>query len=415
MTPRTIDQIDVLNKRVFLRADFNVPQSDDGRITDDRRIRLTIPTIESILTRGGSVVMASHLGRPQGNGFESEYSLAPIAQRLRELSPLLAQLTLVGQRCTDAAVGVAAAALTAGQSMLIENLRFEKGEKKGDAALAATLSNDADIYCNDAFGASHRGDASMLALPQAMRAQGKPCVSGLLLAREIRYLSGVLEAPEKPFVAIVGGAKVSDKIIALRNLCGRVDSILVGGAMAYTFLKALGSPVGRSLVQDQMLDEARAILKLAAESGTSIVLPIDHVCGEALVAGTPIQTTRGAIPDSLMGLDIGPESVRQFSEIVRRAKTIVWNGPLGAFETHPFEQGTFAVIAAVVAATDAGATSVAGGGDTAAAVEAAGASERFSHISTGGGASLEMLEGKEFESLNALDSAETLGYSAVRK
>lgn len=415
MTPRTIDQIDVSNKRVFLRADFNVPQSEDGRITDDRRIRLTIPTIESILTRGGSVVMASHLGRPRGSGFESEYSVAPIAERLRELSPLLAGLTLVGQCCTDAAVGSAAAALTAGQSMLIENLRFEKGEKKGDAVLAATLSEYADVYCNDAFGASHRGDASMLALPQAMHAQGKPCVSGLLLAREIRYLRGVLEIPEKPFVAIVGGAKVSDKIIALRNLCGRVDSILVGGAMAYTFLKALGSPVGRSLVQDQMLDEARAILKLAAESGTSIVLPVDHVCGEALVAGTPTKTVSGAIPDSLMGLDIGPESIRQFSALVRQAKTILWNGPLGAFETRPFERGTCAVITAVVEATDAGATSVAGGGDTAAAVESAGASDQFSHISTGGGASLEMLEGKEFESLNALDSAATLGYSAVRK
>lgn len=404
-----------MNKRVFLRADFNVPQAPDGRITDDRRIRLTLATIESILTRGGSVVMASHLGRPQGTGYEAQYSIAPIAPRLRELSPLLKHLALVGQRCTDASVAKATAALTAGQSVLIENLRFEKGEKKGDAVLATTLSSYADIYCNDAFGASHRADASMLALPQAMHAQGKPCVSGLLLAREIRYLSGVLAAPEKPFVAIVGGAKVSDKILALRNLCGRVDTILVGGAMAYTFLKALATPVGRSLVQEQMLDEARAILKLADESGTRIVLPIDHVCGEALVAGTTVQTATGAIPDALMGLDIGPVTAQKFCAIARDAKTIVWNGPLGAFETAPFERGTFAVIGAVVAATAAGATSIAGGGDTAAAVDAAGANGGFSHISTGGGASLEMLEGKEFESLNALDSAAIVGYSAVRK
>ncbi len=415
MIPRIIDQVDVANKRVFVRGDFNVPQSEDGQITDDRRIRLTVATIESILSRGGSVVLASHLGRPAGGAYEAAFSLAPVAARLRELSPLLKDLTLVGQRCTDATVATATAALRPGGALLIENLRFETGEKKGDVALAATLANYADIYCNDAFGASHRGDASMLALPAAMRAQGKPCAAGFLLAREIRYLSGVLDRPEKPFVAIVGGAKVSDKLIALRNLCGRVDTILVGGAMAYTFLKALGSPVGRSLVQQQMLDEARAILSHAAATSTSIVLPFDHVCGEALALGTLTQVVVGAIPDALMGLDIGPATVAKFSAVVRGARTIVWNGPLGAFETAPFQEGTFAVIEAVLEATRAGATSIAGGGDTAAAVGAAGASEGFSHISTGGGASLEMLEGKEFECLNALDSLSPVGYSGSRK
>ncbi len=415
MQLRTIDHVDVRGKRVFLRADFNVPQDDTGVITDDRRVRLTVATIESILARGGSVIMASHLGRPAGIGYEPEFSLAPVAARLRELSPLLARLTLVGQRCTDASVASAAAALNPGEAILVENLRFEKGEKKGDLELARHLSTYADIYCNDAFGASHRGDASMLALPQAMRAQGMPCVAGLLLAREIQYLSGVLETPQKPFVAIVGGAKVSDKILALRNLCGRVDTILVGGAMAYTFLKALGTSVGRSLTQDQMLDEARAILQFAHESATEVVLPVDHVCGEQLALGTPTTTHTGAIPDGLMGLDIGPETAARFCAAVRLAKTVVWNGPLGAFETSPFESGTNAVIKAVVAATRAGATSVAGGGDTAAAVEAAGASAGFSHISTGGGASLEMLEGKEFESLTALDSGVAVGYSAARK
>lgn len=405
MKPRTIDQLDVAGRRVFVRADFNVPQDDAGRITDDRRIRLTLPTIESIISRGGSVILATHLGRPEGVGYEAEFSVAPVAERLRELSPLLCGLRLIAGRATDEAAAQAAAALNPGESLLLENLRFEKGEKKGDAALAATLAKYADAYCNDAFGASHRTDASMHALPMAFRAQGKPCVAGKLLEREIRYLKGVVDSPTKPFVAIVGGAKVSDKLIALRNLCGRVDTILVGGAMAYTFLKALGTPVGRSLVQDKMLDEARAILQFAAERSTKIELPVDHVCGEGLVAGTPTRIIVGAIPDELMGLDIGPATVERFSTILKSAKTIVWNGPVGAFETAPFHEGTFQLVKAVVESTRHGATSVAGGGDTAAAVEAAGAAEHFSHISTGGGASLEMLEGKAFVCLNALDPA----------
>ncbi len=415
MMPQTIDQLSVAKQRIFLRADFNVPQDDAGQITDDRRIRMTLATIESILSRGGSVIMASHLGRPDGVGYEPQFSMAPIAQRLRELSPLLSGLRLVGQRCTDASAAAAAAALQPGEAIILENLRFEKGEKKGDAALAETLSHYADGYCNDAFGASHRTDASMFALPQAFHAHGKPCVAGKLLEREIRYLKGVLDAPKKPFVAIIGGAKVSDKLVALRNLCGRVDTILVGGAMAYTFLKALGNPVGRSLVQDNMLDEARAILRLASERSTTIELPIDHVCGEALAAGTPTRIATGAIADDLMGLDIGPLTVEKFASIVRRANTILWNGPVGAFEIPPFHAGTFRLVEAVVEATAHGATSVAGGGDTAAAVESAGAAEQFSHISTGGGASLEMLEGKEFACLAALDSADAVGYTATRK
>ena len=411
MNPRTIDQLDVAGRRVFVRADFNVPQDDAGKITDDRRIRLTLPTIESILNRGGSVILATHLGRPEGVGHEAEFSVAPVAERLRELSPLLRGLRLIAGRATDEAAAQAAAALKPGESLLLENLRFEKGEKKGDAVLAATLAQYADAYCNDAFGASHRTDASMFALPMAFRAQGHPCVAGKLLEREIRYLKGVVDSPSKPFVAIVGGAKVSDKLIALRNLCGRVDTILVGGAMAYTFLKALGTPVGRSLVQDKMLDEARAILQFAKERSTKIELPVDHVCGEALVLGTPTRIVVGAIPDELMGLDIGPATVERFSTILKAAKTIVWNGPVGAFEIAPFHEGTFQLVQAVVESTKHGATSVAGGGDTAAAVEAAGAAAHFSHISTGGGASLEMLEGKEFVCLNALDPAPVIGYS----
>lgn len=415
MMPITIDQVDVAGRRVFVRCDFNVPQDAAGRITDDRRIRMTIPTIESILARGGSVVLATHLGRPAGVGFEGEFSVAPVAARLRELSPQLNSLKLVGPRCTDDSAADACRALTPGGAILLENLRFEKGEKKGDPALASILVEFTDIYCNDAFGASHRGDASMLALPRAFRAQGKPCVAGRLLEREIRYLKGVLDAPTHPFVAIIGGAKVSDKLTALRNLCGRVDTILVGGAMAYTFLKAQGIAVGKSLVQDGMLDEARAILKLAAESRTQIELPIDHVCAEALKVGTPTSRIDAAIPDGLMGLDIGPQTVARFARILAAAKTILWNGPVGAFETTPFHTGSFALATAIVSATEAGAISIAGGGDTAAVVELAEQSARFSHISTGGGASLEMLEGKEFACLAALDCPVSLRYSEPRK
>jgi phosphoglycerate kinase len=401
--PHTIDQVDPRGKRVFIRADFNVPQADDGSITDDRRVRLTIPTIESVLSRGGSVVLASHLGRPEGTGFEAEGSLAPVAARLRELSPRLTGLRMGGKLASDEESRAAALALKPGESLLLENLRFEKGEKKGDASFAARLADLADIYVNDAFGCSHRGDASMLALPRAMGAQGKPCVAGMLLEREIRYLSGVIENPARPFIAIVGGAKVSDKLAALRNLCRRVDVVLVGGAMAYTFLKASGVAVGRSRVQDDMLDEARSILAFASECGNRIELPTDHVCADALAAGVATRVCVGEIPEGLMGLDIGPDTVHRYSQEIARASTILWNGPVGAFETAPFDAGTVALARAVASATAKGATSVAGGGDTAAAVEHAGLAPGFSHISTGGGASLEMLEGKRFECIDALD------------
>ncbi len=402
--PHTIDQVDPRGKRVFIRADFNVPQAEDGSITDDRRVRLTVPTIESVLSRGGSVVLASHLGRPEGKGFEADGSLAPVAERLRELSPRLKGLRMGGQLASDDASRDAALALNPGEALLLENLRFEKGEKKGDPSFAARLADLADIYVNDAFGCSHRGDASMLALPKAMHAQGKPCVAGLLLEREIKFLSGVIERPVRPFVAIVGGAKVSDKLAALRNLCQRVDSILVGGAMAYTFLKAGGTSIGRSRVQDDMLEEARSILAFARERGCRIELPTDHVCADALAAGVAVRVCVGAVPDGLMGLDIGPDTVRRYSEQVAGAGTILWNGPVGAFETAPFDAGTAALAKAVAAATARGAISVAGGGDTAAAVEHAGLASGFSHISTGGGASLEMLEGKRFECIDALDA-----------
>ncbi|MBX3355221.1 MAG: phosphoglycerate kinase [Phycisphaeraceae bacterium] len=404
MAKRTIDSVEVADQRVFVRADFNVPL--DGReITDDRRIRLTLPTLESVLSRGGSIIAASHLGRPEGKGFEADSSIEPVRKKLEELlgSKARGGVKLVGKVPTDPEAAAAAAALKPGEVLLLENLRFEKGEKKGDPAFAAKLAGYGTIYCNDAFGASHRTDASMLALPMAMKPRHR--VAGLLLARELIYLSETLANPARPFVAILGGAKVSDKLPALKNLIGRVESIIVGGAMAYTFLLAQGHSMGRSRVQSEMVDDAKAILALAAEKGTQIILPLDHVCAAELAPSAVTRTVCGDIPGDLMGLDIGPASEEAFASHLLKAKTIVWNGPMGVFETPPFNRGTNAIAKAVAEATRRGATTIAGGGDTAAAVEAAGVAEQLSHISTGGGASLEMLEGKHFESLDALEDA----------
>ena len=403
MPKKTIEQLDVKGRRIFVRADFNVPQDDKGRITDDRRIQGTLPTIRSVLSRGGCVVAASHLGRPEGKGFEAEFSMAPVADRLRELLGKDASaVRLVGKLPTDVDAAAAAAVLKPGEVLVLENLRFEKGEKKGDAAFAGQLAAYADAYCNDAFGASHRNDASMLALPTAMKP--KPCVTGLLLACELKFLGETIAHPPRPFVAILGGAKVSDKLPALHHLIGRVDTILIGGAMAYTFLLAEGKSIGRSLVQRDLVEQARAILEEAPRKGTRLVLPVDHVCGQSLEDNVPTQV-RAEVPDEWMGLDIGPASRAAFAAEIAKARLVVWNGPAGAFEVKPFDAGTVALAQAVAAATKAGAITIAGGGDTAAAVEIAGLASALTHISTGGGASLEMLEGKVFDSLGPLDEA----------
>jgi phosphoglycerate kinase len=402
---RSVDALDPKGKRVFVRADFNVPTDDAGAITDDRRIRGALPTIESLVSRGASIVVASHFGRPAGTGFEAGESLRPVFERLRQLLAGKAEVLFAGQVPTDDAARAAVAALKPGQVLLLENLRFEKGEKKGDPAFAAKLAAYADAYVNDAFGASHRADASMVALPLAMKSKGAPAVAGRLLERELRFLGEALERPKRPFVAIVGGAKVSDKLLAISNLLDKVDTIVVGGAMAYTFLRAEGVPTGKSLVEPDMVEKAHAILHDARARGRTIMLPTDHVCGRALEAGTETQVVVGGIPDGWMGLDIGPRSMSQFADAVRAAGQVVWNGPMGAFETKPFDAGTMAVARAVAEATRAGAVTIAGGGDTAAALDVAGLAGDLTHVSTGGGASLEMLEGKRFESVDALDPA----------
>jgi phosphoglycerate kinase len=290
-----------------------------------------------------------------------------------------------------------------GEIVVLENLRFHQGEKKGDPQFAAKLAAHGDIYCNDAFGTAHRNDASMLAVPQAMKC--KPRVVGLLMEKELRYLSDAIHNAQRPFVAVLGGAKVSDKLGAIRNLVGKVDTVLVGGAMAYTFLKAMGRMVGSSLVEESMLAEAGSIMDLIATSKTDGQLPRDHVCGKKLEANTPTAVFPEDIPDGWMGLDIGPQTMTHYSDILKAAKTIVWNGPMGVFEVRPFEVGTQQVARAMAKATENGAVSIVGGGDSAAAVETFKMTDRFTHVSTGGGASLQMLEGKPFDSLEVLDEA----------
>ena len=405
MSTCSITDVDVAGKRVLIRVDFNVPLQD-GVITDDRRIRMALPTIESVLSRGGSVVLMSHLGRPSGTGIEAGLSLAPVARRLAELCPDRS-VVFVEADCASDEAAAAASALEPGSILLLENLRFNAGEKAGDATFAGRLAGYADVYCNDAFGTAHRTDASMVGVPQAM--PDRPRVAGMLLMSELKYLSETIDHAQRPFVAILGGAKVSDKLAAIENLIGRVDTILIGGAMAYTFLAAEGMDVGRSLVEPDRFEDALRIRQLAAEKGTALLLPSDHVCAAAIETTAEVTVAGGAIGKDLMGLDIGPESYSLYVKAIRDAKTIVWNGPMGVFETPPFDVGTRKVAEAVATATEGGAVSVVGGGDSAAAVARFGLEAGVSHVSTGGGASLKMLEGARFEALKALSRASEVG------
>lgn len=402
MPKKTIAQIDVSGKRVLTRVDFNVPL-ENGKITDDRRIRAAVGTIKSIIDRGGKAILMSHLGRPEGTGFEESESLKPCAAKLSEI--IGKPVAFPSNDCTDAAAAAAVAAMKNGDILLLDNLRFHKAEKKGDAAFAAKLAAYGDIYVNDAFGTAHREDASMFAVPQAMA--GKPRVVGLLMEKELKYLSATLANPAEPYVVVMGGAKVSDKIPMIHAVLQKADTILIGGAMAYTFLAAAGKEVGDSRVETEMLGEAKKILQEALRLKCDLVLPQDHVCNTVFAHDSgDIHTYEGSIPKGRMGLDIGPKTQTDYALRLRKAKTIVWNGPMGVFEWPPFKVGTLSVANAIVNATEKnGATSIVGGGDSAAAAEAFGLAERFSHVSTGGGASLEMLAGKPFKTVELLDKA----------
>lgn len=395
MAKKQISDIDPAGKIVLMRVDFNVPQDDDGNITDDRRIRMALPSIESVVNRGGKLVLMSHMGRPKGEGPEPKYTLAGTAKRLGEL--LGKEVAFAGDTVGEDAQAKVAA-LSDGDVVVLENLRFNAGEKKGDAEFAGKLAAMADVYCNNAFGTCHRSDASMVAVPEAMA--GKPRVVGALVAKEIQYLSDTISSPARPFVAILGGAKVSDKINVIKNLLGICDHVLIGGAMAYTFSLAQGGKVGDSLVQEEKVDLAK---ELMAAGGEKLVLPVDTNCGDDFSGDCNKQVVAaGEIPDGWEGFDVGPATAEKYGELLKGAKTVVWNGPMGVFEMPPFDEGTKQVAQAIA---DSDATSIIGGGDSAAAVEQLGFADQVTHVSTGGGASLSMLEGNTFAAVELLDDA----------
>jgi phosphoglycerate kinase len=396
MAKKTIQEVDVKNQKVLMRVDFNVPLDDKQAITDDTRIRMALPSIESVLNRGGALILMSHLGRPKGAPTDAaKYSMRPTAVRLGELlgKPVAFATDTIGP---DAQAKVKQ--LAPGGVLVLENVRFDPREQKGDKEFAQALANMADIYCNDAFGTCHREDASMYAVPLAMG--NKPKVTGFLVAKEIQYLSDAVAKPQRPFVAILGGAKVSDKINVIKNLLGICDKVLIGGAMAYTFSLAQGGQVGNSLVEPDKVELAKELLQIG---GTKLMLPSDTHCGDAFDANCKkVVVEAGKIPEGFQGLDIGPKTAATYAEVVKAAKTIVWNGPMGVFEMPPFDAGTRAV-AEAIAQSDG--TSIIGGGDSAAAIQQMGFADRVSHVSTGGGASLSMLEGQKFASVDILDEA----------
>ena len=397
MAKQTIADVQVSGKAVLMRCDFNVPLDDVQQITDDRRITEALPSIKSVLDRGGRVILMSHLGRPEGKdpAADAKYSLAPVAIRLKELlgCPVHFAADTVGDEAK-----AKSAALKNGEVLLLENVRFNKGEKKGDPDYAAVLAAMGDIYCNDAFGTCHRTEGSMVAVPNAM--PGKPKVCGFLVEKKIKFLSEAIANPGRPFVAIVGGAKVSDKINVIQNLLAICDKVLIGGAMAYTFSLAQGGSVGRSRVEKDKVDLAK---ELIASGGDKLMLPLDTHCGDDFKGTCNKQVVlAGKIPDegTWEGFDIGPATIAKYEAVIKSAKTVVWNGPMGVFEMPPFDAGTRAVAEAIVAS---GAVSIIGGGDSAAAIQEFGLADKVTHVSTGGGASLEMLEGKKFVAVELLD------------
>ena len=391
MSIRRVDQLELKGKRVFIRVDFNVPQDEKGQITDDTRILLSLPTIRFVMERGGKAILASHLGRPKGK-IDPKFSLAPVAERL---SQRLGKKVVLASDCVGEEVEKQVKAMNGGDVILLENLRFHTEEEKNDEAFSKALASLCEVYVNDAFGAAHRAHAST----EGMTRFVKIVAAGFLMMKEIENLEKVLGNPQKPYVAILGGAKVSDKIGVIQKLLEKVNTLLIGGGMAYTFLKAAGIQVGKSLVEEDHLGFAADLMN-EAKGKVKLALPEDHVAAERMDVQARRQIVKnGAIPSDWMCLDIGPETVQVFSAQIQGAKTIFWNGPMGVFEMEPFSHGTFAIARSVAQSS---AFSIVGGGDSVAAVNQAGVAEKISHLSSGGGASLEFLEGRKLPGIEAL-------------
>ncbi len=391
MQLHTINEADLKGKRVLIRVDFNVPVKE-GKVTDNTRIRAALPTIRYILDNGASLVVMSHFGRPKGEK-KSEFSMAPVA---REFEALLGRSVRLAADVIGEEVEKAVLALKSGDVLLLENVRFYKEEEKNDAEFAKTLASYGDLYCNDAFGTAHRAHASTEGVAHYL-----PSYAGFLIEKEIRFMAPLLENPEKPFVAVIGGSKVSSKITVLESLVKTCQAVVIGGGMAYTFLKVQGHDIGKSLFEPEYQETAKAFLAKAEEKGVKVILPVDHVCAsEFSEDAEPVAVDGVCIPDDLMGMDIGEKTVKLITSEISAAKSVVWNGPMGVFEFSSFAKGTEEVARALAAS---GATSVVGGGDSVAAINKFGLADKISHVSTGGGASLEFLEGKTLPGIKALE------------
>ena len=397
MNKLTMNDVDLRGKRVFIRVDFNVPLKD-GVVTDDTRIRETLPTLRLAIQKGGRLVLASHLGRPKG-GPDPKFSLKPAAKELEEL---LGKPVAFANDCVGADAEAKSKSLQDGEVLVLENVRFHAEEEKNDEAFSQKLAGLSDgIFICDAFGSAHRAHASVMGITKFV----KQSAAGLLMEKELAYLGKAVTNPARPFVAILGGAKVSDKIEVVENLMKIADAMLIGGGMAYTFLKADGHPIGKSLVEDDKLDLARRLREEAQKKQFALLLPVDHIVGAEFKADTATKIVSiHETPDGWMGLDIGPKTIQTYKQKIVSAKTIVWNGPMGVFEMLAFAKGTLELAKAVAAATSAGATSIIGGGDSVAAVQQSGVADKISHISTGGGASLEFLGGRKLPGVEALTS-----------
>ena len=388
---KSVEDIDVSGKKVIVRCDFNVPQDENGNITDDKRIRASLETINYLLSHNAAVILCSHLGRPKGE-VNMKYSLAPVAKRLSEL---LGQEVKLAKDVVGEDAKKLASEVQPGHAVLLENVRFEKGETKNDAALAKAMADMAEIYVNDAFGTAHRAHASTAGIADYL-----PAVCGFLIKKEISIMGKALSDPARPFVAILGGAKVSDKLAVIENLIDKCDTIIIGGGMAYTFMKYMGHNIGTSLLEADWVDKAGEMMQTAKDKGVKFLIPVDNRCGKEYKEDTEVLVCKSDdIPDGWMGLDIGPKTEKLFADAIDGAGTVIWNGPMGVSEWDNFASGTIAVAKAIA---DSGAISIIGGGDSVAAVTKLGFADKMSHISTGGGASLEFLEGKELPGIAAL-------------